>query len=548
MRYGGALLNYFRQRNRGWIFSLCVAVCVVYLPFLGNPFIFDDTLFMRGDYVGHYTHDLFQFELRWLPYASLGWTYVLFADALPHAYHFGNMLLHMATVIALFYLLKQLLLAVIPDSKNEAQAARAAWFAALIFALHPVAVYAVGYVIQRSILMATLFVLLMQLAYLRGLLTGQRRWLLLTVMAYFFAVYSREHSVLAPVLLVAETILLRDQIRTSRWALLLTWGALIAITIHIVLLKQDIIGKPYEIYASALFAQQGIVASSPMLHLLSVLTQAGLFFKYLWLWLLPNPAWMSVDMRELFVSSLSQWQGWLGAACFVAYGGLAGRLLLRPRWMGLLGLGLLYPWLQFLVELTSIRVQEPFVLYRSYLWMPGLMLLLSLLIIKLPGRRTMLVMGLSALLMLPLAWNRLWVFGDNYRLWNDAALLLNSEQTPGADRIFYNRGIASSADKKPGESIADLERSVAINPQLGPIHYALGVEYLKASRYEEALAQFDIAIKTDPVNNKAYYAKGLTFKRMGDEVHAIQEMKKSCELNNMSACVIVSMAQSKTKK
>ena len=71
----------------------------------------------------------------------------------------------------------------------------AAWVGALIFALHPVAVYAVGYVVQRSILMATFFVLVMQLSYLHGLLTGRRRWLVLAAAAYFLAVFSKEHSV-----------------------------------------------------------------------------------------------------------------------------------------------------------------------------------------------------------------------------------------------------------------------------------------------------------------------------------------------------------------
>jgi protein O-mannosyl-transferase len=546
MRHSEALVNYFSQRDRGWLLSLCVVVCLVYLPFVGNPFIFDDMVFFRGDYVDHYTHDLFQFELRWLPYASMAWTYTIFGAVLPHVYHLGNMLLHSATVISLFYLLRQLLVAVRSDSKNETQAGWAAWFGALVFAVHPVAVYAVGYVIERSIVMATLFVLLMQLAYLRGLLTAQRRWLVLTVLAYFFAVYSKEHSVLSPALLLAETILLRDRIRAVGRELWLTWGALAVIGIHIILLKQGVIGQPYEMYASDLFAQQGITGSPLVVHVLSVLTQSGLFFKYLCLWLLPNPAWMSIDMREPFVLSLGAWQVWVGGVCFVAYGVLGGWLLLRPqRRLGLLGFALLYPWLQFFVEFSSIRVQEPFVLYRSYLWMPGMMLLLSLLLIQLSSRRIMLIAGVTTLLLLPLAWNRLWVFGDNYRLWNDAELLLHSEKTPGADRIFYNRGIAPSADKKPGEGIADLERSLAISPQLGPIHYALGVEYLKVARYEEALAQFDVAINGDPQNSRIYYAKGLTYKRMHDDEQAMQQMKRSCELKNTAACVIVSMSQQK---
>ncbi len=69
------------------------------------------------------------------------------------------------------------------------------------------AVYAVGYLIQRSILLATFFALVMQLAYLRALLTGHKRWLLLAVIAYFLAGFSKEHSVLMPAVLAAQHIL-----------------------------------------------------------------------------------------------------------------------------------------------------------------------------------------------------------------------------------------------------------------------------------------------------------------------------------------------------
>jgi protein O-mannosyl-transferase len=540
-----SVLTYFRQRDRGWMLSLFALVCLVYLPFLGNPFIFDDVNIIRGDTLDYLAHSGFHFTLRWLPYASLGWTYAVFGDTLPHFYHLGNLLLHAATVILLFYLLRQLLAAAIPGCASDSEVVWGAWFGAGIFALHPVAVYAVGYVVQRSIVLATLFVLLMQMAYLRGLLSGQRRWLLLAVLAYFLAVYSKEHSVLAPALLAAQTLLLRGQIRAGTRALWLSWAALGAIAVHIMLLAQGVFGVPYEIMAANLFEQQGMVESTPMLHALSVLTQAGLFFKYLWLWLLPAPAWMSVDMREPFVSTLGAWQGWLGGAGFVVYGVLSLRLLLRQHWQGLLGLALLYPWLLFMLEFSSIRVQEPFVLYRSYLWMPGMMLFIPVLLAKWPGKRMFYILGVALLLLLPLSWNRLWVLGDNYRLWNEAALLLSSETAAGADRIFYNRGIAVSADKKAGEAIADLERSVALSPQLAPLHFVLGVEYFNAIRYEDAMVQFDETIRLDPANGQAYYAKGVTLKRLHKDEQAIQQMKKSCELKNTAACVIVGLSQQK---
>lgn len=538
MRYRAILLNYFRSRDRGWVLSLFAAASLLYLPFLGSPFVFDDLLFFFGGVAEKYGHSWFRLDLRWFPYATLGWTEVWFSNVVTHFFHLGNLLLHAANVILLFYLLRLWVGSVVPDRKDTNTLAWGAWLGALVFALHPVAVYAVGYVVERSILMATFFALLMQLAYLRGLLTGQARWLALSAVAYFMAVYSKEHSVMMLAVLAAETIMLRHQVRASTRSLWLAWAVFLAIGCMIILRAKGVFGSPYEAMAADLFRQDGIVASTPMLHLLSAMTQAGLFFKYLLLWILPNPAWMAIDMREPFVSSWLSWRGLIGGTGFLAYGALGVWLLLRPRWAALAGLALLYPWLQFILEFSSIRVQEPFVLYRSYLWMPGLMLFIPLLLDRLPNKKALLVMGLSALLLVPLAVNRLWVFADSYRLWNDAVLLLPNDQVAGADRILFNRGQAEEAANKWDAAIADFNRVVAISPQYAPVRFELGWAYGKSGHYDEAMVQFDAAIADDPNFANAYYGKAMLLKMRHEDRQAAELMAKSCELKNAMACLI----------
>jgi protein O-mannosyl-transferase len=317
------------------------------------------------------------------------------------------------------------------------------------------------------------------------------------------------------------------------------WAAFVAVAMLVILIAKGVLGTPYEPMAAALFEQQGLVQSTPTLHVLSVLTQAGVFFKYLLLWLLPNPAWMSLDMREPFISSLSAWQGWLGSVSFIAYGVIASRLLLRGGVAGLAGLALLYPWLQFLLEFSSIRIQEPFVLYRSYLWMPGMMLFMPLLLLKYHGRKTTIALSLAVLLLAPLAANRLWVFADNYRLWNDAALLLPDEKALGADRIFFNRGQALAGIGKLDEAITDYQRVVAISPQYAPPRFELGWLYALKGRYQEAMLQFDAAIAYDAKYASAYYGKAMLLKVRGENKLAAEYMEKSCELKNSMACMIV---------
>jgi hypothetical protein len=535
-KYIGSASEFLQgQRKQFWLLALVVGL--VYLPFLGSEFFFDDIMFF-GETAKYYATSWFKFDLRWFPYASLGWSVRIFSDVVPHFFHLGNALVHFGNVVLLFVLIRRITEAALPHAPRPV-IAQGALLGALIFAVHPVAVYAVGYVVQRSILMATFFGLLMYWAYLRGAFSGEKRWLLISVVSYFVACFSKEHSALLPAALAALAMLLREHNKLDKKTLWLVWLSYLGIFMLVVLRAKGVFGSPYEAMAAQLFDQQGIVAGTPMLYLLSVMTQAGLFFKYLFLWLLPNPDWMSVDMREQFIPGLTAWQGWVGVAGYVAYGAVAFRWLLHGGSKGLVGFALLYPWLLFPIEFSSIRVQEPFVLYRSYLWMPGVMLLLPLALLRFPQRRTHLAMVAVVLLLIPLSWNRLWVFADNYRMWDDAARLLENERVAGADRIYFNRGQAEMARQKWQPAALDFERSAAISPQLEPIHYILGVAYANLGRYEDALVQFDLALKIDARDDRVYYAKGMVLRALGRGEEAKQQMKTSCELENAVACLIL---------
>ena len=149
------------------------------------------------------------------------------------------------------------------------------------------------------------------------------------------------------------------------------------------------------------------------------------------------------------------------------------------------------------------------------------------------------------LLLIPLTWNRLWVFGDNYRLWNDAALLLPNEQVAGADRIFFNRAQAQAVAQKWNEAAADFERVVALSPQLAPVRYQLGTAYLNLQRFQDAIAQFDAGIAIAPGEGRQYFGKGMALMGLHQSVQAQQQLKKGCELGEQTACMVAGWMQPK---
>lgn len=521
------------------VFSITLLVCLVYLPFIKNPLIFDDLVVFYQYGPTLFTDVNPHFQLRWLSYQSLKWTWDLFSD-IPDIHRLGNMIIHLANGLLLFFLCRSYLRITNKDANTKIQDF-GPWLVAMIFVCNPVSVYAVGYLVQRSILLATFFTLLMQLAFLHGLIKAKNFPLFLAVLFYGAAVFSKEHAITAILTLPIIYLLVKDKAPVRKSGLLLCIMGCVAIATYAYLLAKGVLGRAYEHDASMLIESHGL--NDPKnLSYLSVVTQAGLFFKYLFLWCIPNPAWMSIDMRATFSDPDAYLSHSLRLGAFITYGLGALYLLVRNWNHRILGFALLYPWLYFLIEFSTIRIQEPFVLYRSYLWIPGLLLSIPVLLENsqvIATTKRKIIVGFALILVLvPLSWNRLWVFSDNYRLWNDAVSLLSSDSAPGAARIFYNRGKALQSAEKWEESIKDFERVTRLAPHIDQAQINIGYNRYNMKLYQDALMAFDRALLINPDSGNAHFGKGLALRKLKDDRNAIAEFDRACGLKHPTACIL----------
>lgn len=535
-----------------WPLILILMVCSLYGQFLWNPIVFDDLPLFMLNAEGHQPVDELRyspFELRSLPYASLAWGKALFGLEMQH-FRIENMLLHTAVVLALFYFLKRLFdllgesrvglpngneVKRQPSSGSNLSPEVWAFCAALMFALHPVTVYTAAYLVQRTMLVATLFSLLAMIAWLRGHELGGRSWLWVSVLCYYLAVFSKEHAIMLPAILLALTVL---QHKDWREILKRSWMpimCLVLVAFFAVAAMRGVLGSVYEIYAPEMLVDAGVTGLS---YPLSVLTQSWLFFKYAGLWLFPNPNWMSIDMREPFAASL--WSGYLAAfVAFLGWGGAAVWLLFRRGRMGLLGFALLFPWLMFMPELSTIRIQESFVLYRSYLWAVGASALLPLLLGRLDKSMVGIVVGAVALAMFPISMDRLASFSHPLTLWNDAARLVTDKpDLPGVYRIYYNRSGAHIDMDNYIAAEKDLRVATRLNPDWPFGHNNLGAVLLQQEKWLEAVREFDSAIeiakrKNLGMNAKPYFGRAKAYENLGKPELARRDYELTCRVANM---------------
>lgn len=516
---------------------LIALVAALYGQFLENPILFDDLHFFMVDNDGKQPVSAYRFslfELRSLPYATLAWTKAGFGLDLIN-FRVGNLLLHAAVVLALFAFLSGLFAEVYGERSNETglPPRLAAFFAALLFALHPVATYAAGYLVQRTIVMATLFSLLALWVYVQGSIRQKPLWLWLSVPFYYLAVFSKEHAIMLPAVLVALTVLLHD----DWWAKLKQrWGifaALVVVAVFVLLARKGLLGSLYEINAAEMLRQN----DSELAYPLSIITQSRLFFKYALLWVVPSPSWMSIDMREPFARSLLS-PYLFAAGCFVAWGVGAFRLLLKRGRLGLLGFALLYPWLMFFTEFSSVRIQEVFVLYRSYLWVPGAFCLLPMVFAKLNVRMASLILMVVALAMFPISMERLMTFSHPVLLWDDAEKLINGHtDLPGAYRIYHNRGAELLNIGNLDQAIADMKKSIALHNDFAEAHGNLGAAYFKKRDWPNAVASFSKALEITQnldefLSVRYIYGRAQAFEKMGELEKAQAGYRESCRLVN----------------
>ena len=532
-----------RLQTPAILFVLALALTGLFGSFLSNPPVFDDLTYFRAGVVDPFSATP-GLRLRSLSHATFAWVTAAFGADLAWQ-RLGNLALHIVNSWLLFFFLRRLFEAALRDERPSADAARSGalalpWLAFLgtcWFALNPSTVYGVAYLVQRTTLLASTFALLTWLLFLEGLLRAQRRWLFASCFAYLLAILSKEHAIMVPAVAVALLALFRRPSMALAREFGLTFLIYVLIGVYTVIQVKSggIVGSAYEPFGAAMLGELRV--DPQRAYPLSVIAQCLMFFKYLLLWIFPNPAWMSIDMPGHFPQSLMSWPQTVAVPLFVLYALVAARLLLQGGRKGLLGFALLGPWLLFATELSTVRIQEIFVLYRSYLWMPCLAAAFPFLLGKIKARYAVAIFVAVSLLFAAASWNRLTTFSTPLSLWDDALRLAQGQdETSRMGRIHHGRGMAYLRQERYQEAILDFDAGLKYMPFHSWLFCDRGMAYLNTKRYPQALRDFDRSIMLDPNDSEPYLGRYFVYEALGDKEAARRELVASCRLRLVEVC------------
>lgn len=496
------------RNTAAWLFvAVCtVLVLLVYGSGLNNALVFDDLRLEDGTIFGRYG-SLMEFRQRLLSYGSFVWLHELLGLGWK-GQRVVNLLLHLGVAAALWAFTRALLSPAAFDTEHRqqpqfAQSLQAAVLVGVaLFALNPVAVYAVAYLVQRSILMATLFGVLACWAWVRGLQSGRWPWFAAALLAYAAAVLSKEHAAV----FAAFAVPLYVHVRRPGWhqTALIVAGATVLLAAVAALfwgLYGQLVGQVFDPASQELVAQLEALRPgvAEQVYPLSVLNEAALFWAYGLRWLLPNVQWMSIDLRPAFPLGLSSMPQLVGALGYLALLAAALWAVLRKRGLwAVAGVLLLLPLLGYVTEFATVWVQDPFVLYRSYLWAIALPGLLALLLVGL-APRTLYTLGLVlAVGLATLGFERVQSFKNAGTVWADAAAKIRLDAPPqavGRSRAFLNLGSHLQEQERLAEARRALQTAIDLGDTQGKAWFNIGTSWQQEAQHEQALNAFDAAEK-----------------------------------------------------
>lgn len=507
---------------------------IIYLPSIGNGFVsWDDA---------KYVYENLWIQSLDLAFLKRAFTEVYFSNwhpltmityavdyALwglnPLGYHLENNILHAINTALVAVLSVRLITIARPLS---APAAFAAGFVpALLFGIHPLHVESVAWVSERKDVLCALFFIASILFYLRYAQKRKGLCYILSLVSFALAIMSKSMAVTLPAVL-----LLLDFYPLRRLSGLK--GVLKAVAEKIPFFAICAFAAAMAIYSQA--SAMASLESIPVdIRFISALRSYAFYLEKLFVPIALAPFYPFPAIFDPF-----------GADYIVTYAVLAGISVIclaaiRYRMF-------IVAWLYFLgtlvpvIGLVQVGTQAA---ADRYMYLPSL----SLLVLLGAGAALVIERNSRPLLAFFLGFISVATVGLSYvtvtqtAIWKDSLTLWDHELGlyPEAYVPLMNRGVVLVKMGEHERGMKDLDRAVLLAPTSRNALYNRALALKNIGRHREALDDLNAAIKIRP-DADAYNNRGNVLKKLGDPAGAVENYRKSLELEPRSAATYFNLA------
>jgi tetratricopeptide (TPR) repeat protein len=494
-------------------------------------------------------------QLRGLQYRPAS----LLMFAIEEGFFPGNAQLH-HLVNVLLYAFTCLLLFLLVSSIFREQSLLLPFVSILLFTAHPLHTEVVSNIKSRDEILCFLFGICALFSLLKYHSTRNVVFLLLSGVAFFVSVTSKETGM--AFLLVAPLVLYFSR-EVSVKFILVSFFTLLVFALLYLFIRQQVVSGVRSIDLQVI--DNTLVAAQNNSE--SLATAFSVLLKYIGLMLLPHPLSYDYSFSQVEIVGLSNPKALMGIVIYLAMG-IFAMVTIRKKNPFALAI-LLY--LLLLAPVSNIFLKIGSTMAERFLYMPslGFCLAVGLLILKLCEKKpavktaenigrffTKYATGITVLVVIvalysfkTIARNKDWQ--DNIHLFGKDVLT-----SPNSARTHYNWGLSNIFDlylkeEDPGlkkqyldEGKRELETALEIYPGYFEAEKPLGYVYLKKGAFENAVRHFDLYLLRNPkdvstLNNKAAALMGMQQYQLAIpvlETALVQEPGDTGAVKNLGRC------------
>ena len=541
-----AVPSYSRQDALAFLVLGLLAV-VPYLPaMLWGGFVWDDGIISKADPVRDvsglwriwFSPSAIENEAHYWPlvYTTFWLEHKLWGFD-PTGYHIVNVLLHLANTLLLWHLLRRL-------------AVPGAWVVAAVFAVHPLHVDSVAWVIERKDVMSGLFYLAAVLTYMRLVEQSNPRRYAGSLALYAAGLLSKSIVVTLPVALLIWHWWKQGRVTSADLLRLVPFGVVgLVITVGDLSFSRSV--EPMSLGYS--LAERTLIAAHALWFYVG---------KLLW----PTNLAVVYPLWDIRVADPLAW-GYLLAAVTLA----VALWYFRSQ----LGRGPLAWALFFAITLSPVLgfvdygyMQFAFVADR-FQYLAGIGVMAAVIgaatygVGRLPSLWQKGALGVVAVALVALGmltWRQASIYQDNETFYRHivalnpqardihhslgsvlykqeryeealAATRVALEQRPDFAKTRANLGLILTELEHLEEAETHLRRAIALNPQVENGHLNLGKTLIKQGRYEEGIAATRVALEHDPESFQAHANLGACLAALRRFEEAETHLRRAIALN-----------------
>jgi tetratricopeptide (TPR) repeat protein len=422
----------------------------------------------------------------------------------PGGHHLTNVLLHTATVIALFLVLRQMTGALWRSA-----------FVAAVFAIHPLRVESVAWVAERKDVLSGLFFMLTMGAYVRY---ARRPWSLArygwVVLLFAMGLMSKPMLVTLPVVLLLLDYWPLQRVEPRKLS-------------GLVLEKLPLLALSAAVCVATLFAQTESIQpfwTFPLpLRLANALAACMIYLGQMF-----YPAQLAVSYPYPY-KGLSGWEVGLAGLLLAGLSAVAWGWRRKQPW-------LLVGWVWYLVMLLPVIgiIQVGAQAHADrYTYLPqiGIYVALTWLAAEWGGKwqacRVVfggLMTGVILALMV-CAWQQTAYWKNSVTLWTRTVACASGNASAN-----FSLGNALIQKGRVDEAIAHYQNALRILPGYAQVHNNLGNALLQEGKVDEAISHFQRALENKANYAEARYNLGNAFLQKGKVDEAISHLQKALQI------------------